>query len=240
MNSFGITDKGLLRKENQDSFSVVSNPEGLLAIVCDGIGGANAGEVASKLVVEEMENSFEQYFNKNVDIVNWFNTSVSLANLAVYQKAMEVEQYKGMGTTLVCAVIYDDKCYIANIGDSRCYGLTSDNKLHLITNDHTLYNDLLARGDLDVETLSKFVGKNIISRAVGVTSTVKADIFEVENKELKGLLLCSDGLSSYVKKEDIEEVLKQELTVEDKCQKLVDLANSAGGMDNTTVVIVQR
>lgn len=239
MNSFGVSDKGLLRKINQDCYKIVSQSEDTLAVVCDGIGGNKAGEIASVLASEVLCNYFKNNYMKD-KITEWYNNAIQIVNAAVLQKSSTVKEYEGMGTTLVSALITDEKTYIANIGDSRCYIITNENELKQITDDHTVLNELVLKKGIDYSIASQFVGKNVISRAIGIEENIKADIYELNNWDYKILLLCSDGLHGYVDEKTIRTVLNDNSNLESKCQKLVDEANEKGGFDNVTVVLCRR
>lgn len=239
MNSFGVSDKGLLRKINQDCYKIVSQCDDILAVVCDGIGGNKAGEVASVLASEVLCNYFKNNYMKD-KIVEWYNNAIQIVNAAVLQKSSTVKEYEGMGTTLVSALITDEKTYVANIGDSRCYIMTNEEELKQITDDHTVLNELVLKKGIDYSIASQFVGKNVISRAIGIEENIKADIYELNNCDYKMLLLCSDGLHGYVDENTIRNILNDNANLEIKCQKLVDEANGKGGFDNVTVVLCRR
>lgn len=240
MSSGAITDKGLLRKINQDSYLLIDDGKVVFGAVCDGIGGGNAGEIASMLACDELKNHYHQNAPKREDVINWLNEAVDKANDKVFIEGLNNENYRGMGTTLVGFLVIEDSSFVINVGDSRCYVIDQNDNMHLITKDHTLFNDLLAKGNMDEETISKFVTKNIISKAIGITHGIKPDIFEINNNDYQTLMLCSDGLSSYVDKDFIKEVLLTDLTIEEKCTHLVAKANENGGYDNITIVIYQR
>ncbi len=239
MNSFGATDKGLRRKENQDRFKIAEKEGSVFAVVCDGIGGNKAGDVAASLTCEVIQNYYKNNYDGQ-DIISWLSHAVEIVNRAVFEKSQEEEKYSGMGTTLVSSLITDDKTYVINVGDSRCYILDKNDRLVQVTNDHTVLNELVQNKGIDYQIASKFVGKNVISRAIGIIEDIEADIYQLNGEDYKMILLCSDGLHGYVEEEVIRSVLLQESTLEEKCQKLVDLANDAGGYDNVTVVLSQR
>ena len=142
-----------------------------------------------------------------------------------------------MGTTVVAAIKNRDYAYVLNVGDSRCYILTEDNKFTQITEDHSLINELMKKDGISYEQ-AKAMGSHVITRAVGVWENMEGDIFPVRTR-FRYMVLCSDGLSNYVSEEDIVEVLNSELSIAQKCQKLVDKANDAGGYDNITLVIIE-
>ena len=209
MSSYGLTDTGKLRKINQDSFVIVDNEKLFLGVVCDGIGGNNAGEIAADLAVKVMASYFNGDYKAENQIEKMYN-AIDVTNLAVFQKGHEDQKYSGMGTTLVAAYIDKECTLIANVGDSRGYILTEDNKLLQITEDHTLFNDLIKKHNLTESVAKQVVGKNVISKAIGVFEKVEADVFEIK-QEYKAILLCSDGLHGFVEDEEIKEVLLSEV-----------------------------
>ncbi|MGI6580783.1 MAG: Stp1/IreP family PP2C-type Ser/Thr phosphatase [Erysipelotrichia bacterium] len=238
MSSYGLTDTGKLRKLNQDSFVIVDNEKLFLGIVCDGIGGNNAGEVAADLASKVMASYFNGGYKAENQIEKIHN-AIDVSNLAVYNKGNEDVKCRGMGTTLVAAYVDSECTLIANVGDSRGYILTKDNELVQITEDHTLMNDLIKFHGLTENAAKYMVGKNVISRAIGVFEKVEADVFEVK-QDYKAILLCSDGLHGFVDNEEIKEVLLSRSSVENKVKKLIKKANEAGGLDNITALIYQR
>ena len=144
MSSGAITDKGLLRKINQDSYLLIDDDKVVFGAVCDGIGGGNAGEIASMLACDELKNHYHQYAPKRENVINWLNEAVDKANDKVFIEGLNNEKYRGMGTTLVGFLVIEDSSFVINVGDSRCYVIDQNDNMHLITKDHTLFNDLLA------------------------------------------------------------------------------------------------
>ena len=238
MSSYGLTDTGRFRKLNQDSLVIVDNEKLFLGVVCDGIGGNNAGEIAADLATKVMASYFNGSYKAENQIEKMHN-AIDVTNLAVYKKGNEIDSCKGMGTTLVAAYVDKDCTLIANVGDSRGYLLTAENKLIQITEDHTLINDLIKKHGLTEEVARHMVGKNVISRAVGVLEKVEAEVFEVK-QDYKAILLCSDGLHGFVTDKEIEEILLSKSTIENKVKKLIKKANEAGGLDNITALIYLR
>ncbi|HPW53983.1 MAG TPA: Stp1/IreP family PP2C-type Ser/Thr phosphatase [Erysipelotrichaceae bacterium] len=238
MSSYGLTDTGKLRKVNQDSFVIVDNEKLFLGVVCDGIGGNNAGEIAADLAAKVMASYFNGGYKAENQVEKMHN-AIDVANLAVYKKGNEVDTCKGMGTTLVAAYVDDECTLIANVGDSRAYIVTQENELVQITEDHTLINDLINKHGFNEELARQVVGKNVISRAIGVFEKVEAEVFEIK-QDYKTILLCSDGLHGFVDDEEIKEILLSKGTVENKAKKLIKRANDAGGLDNITALIYQR
>jgi protein phosphatase len=238
MNIWGITDIGAVRNDNQDNYQTdMLDEDVLLAVVCDGMGGARAGNVASTLAVAGFVSAVkEQYQAGQRDWACMLEEAVYDANERVHDAALAHEEYRGMGTTLVAALATPERIFVANVGDSRCYQIV-EGDITRISRDHSLVEDLVCRGELTPEEARVHPKKNLITRALGVDRSVKVDIFEKPN--LGGyLLLCSDGLSNEV----TDEQLRREVVAEDKehcCQRLLKLALDQGAHDNVTVVIAQ-
>ncbi len=163
--------------------------------------------------------------------------AVETINTEVFTKSISNMAYNGMGTTLVGFVADKNDTYVVNVGDSRAYALI-DKQLVQITEDHTLINELVHKRGYSYQQASQLAGKNVISRAIGIMAHMEADVFKVEDYDY--LLICSDGLHSYVDDETIEKILSSRKSLKTKCRQLVDKANEAGGLDNVTVVIYQR
>ncbi len=236
MKLWSITDIGAVRSDNQDSLRIEWLDEGTaLAVVCDGMGGAKAGSVASRMAVSE----FVEALRTKTPDITWsqaMERAVGRANTRVYDASLRNVDCQGMGTTLVAALVTEQTLYILNVGDSRCYEI-AEGKIAQITRDHSLVEDLLERGDITREQARVHPQKNLITRALGVDYSVKADIFQRPN--CGGyLLLCSDGLSNMV----TDEELRLEVVSDDKencCRRLLQRALDRGAPDNVTVIVVQ-
>lgn len=239
---YGNTDIGNIRSVNQDTLAYeVINEELAFAIVCDGMGGHHGGEIASQITCDTIFKTLhEKLINcKNEEeykslIIN----AISNANITVYEKAVEEEEYIGMGTTVVVLVYTLDKVYIAHVGDSRAYMFNSG-VLYQITKDHSLVQTLLEKGEITQEEMEIHPRKNLITRAVGVDCIVDIDITELSltKSEKISFLLCSDGLTNECSNKTIKQILtdaRSELVVD----TLIDLAKRMGGHDNVTVVYV--
>lgn len=238
MKAFAKTDIGSKRSMNQDSYYCNETSVGSfhnLFIVADGMGGHKAGDQASKLCVTQMEDAISKSAHKTP--VSIFEEAVAKANLAVYQEAKGNIEYEGMGTTMVACTVQNDTMYVANIGDSRLYLLRE--KLHQITSDHSLVEELVKKGNLTESEARIHPQKNIITRALGTDSQVSADYFEVAIQKGDIILLCSDGLSNMIDDEDMEYIVNQSRSLEDAGKALVDKANQNGGDDNITVVLAK-
>ncbi|MBR1496207.1 MAG: Stp1/IreP family PP2C-type Ser/Thr phosphatase [Oscillospiraceae bacterium] len=244
MKAFGITDRGAVRKENQDYFryEVDAGGELLTAVLCDGMGGARAGAVASSLAADTFmshaANSLDET-SSGADVREILNEAISYANSRVYDRSFADYACMGMGCTLVSLMAVGKRAVIANVGDSRAYMFTK-NVLTQITRDHSLVEDMIARGKLTVEQARRHPKRNIITRAVGVDASVRADLFEERFLPGTKFLLCSDGLSNMVEDLEICRVLAETEEPEAACTALMDLALKNGATDNVTLFLAQR
>ena len=239
---FGKTDIGLHRQTNQDSYLAIQNKYGdFLGLVCDGIGGARAGDVASGETVKYFEKSFKKSgpFTSLDDVRNYISYHLKKANQRIYDLSVSHKEFDGMGTTLTGIIITNFGILSINIGDSRVYGFL-DRKSFRLTNDHTLVNKMLQNGEITYEESINHPQKHYLVRAIGVWNEVECDIHEV--KDMDYFVLCSDGLCGYVDDDEINGVVyhSNETTCEGKCQDLINLALLKGGYDNVTVVVVKR
>ena len=238
MKSFGITDVGKKRSMNQDSIFYTDKPVGPiqnLYIVADGMGGHKAGDVASRTAIEAAtEYVRESEINNPVSLLK---RAIIYANDKVYKLSLSnPDDYAGMGTTFVAAVIDDGIMYVANIGDSRLYIV--NNGIRQITMDHSLVEELIRNGQLDRNKGRNHPEKNIITRALGIGDGVVPDFFEVELASDDKVLLCSDGLSNMIEDDEIREIISEADDVADAGKKLVERANYYGGKDNISAVVV--
>ncbi len=242
MFAWGQSDIGKARKDNQDSYaySVADAKKLAFAVVCDGMGGAAAGNVASQLAIEDFTNTIREVDSKNLSNEQLFNlleTAVNNANTKVYTEARASRELHGMGTTLVGVVSVGTKVAVVNVGDSRAYKITADG-ISKITRDHSLVEDMLIMGELTDEQAREHPGKNLITRAVGTDSSVVGDVYFPKIKKGEFILLCSDGLSNLVTEQEmLYEVLHGGENSE-CCKRLIDIANNRGGYDNITVVLL--
>lgn len=236
-----MSDQGLTREANQDSYIVCENKQGdLLAVVCDGVGGANHGEVASSLAVKHMVSRFEENedFIDFEDAKAWLYTSIVSTNDLVYKKAQKIKEYHGMGTTLVTLLVCKHGVLVGNVGDSRAYGIDDQKNMRAITSDHTYVANLVQLGQISIQEAMHHPQRHVITNAIGIWKAIEVDIFPIE-KNMKSLLLCSDGLHGYVDERQILNIVKnQRLSIHTKTQRLIQAANDAGGFDNVTVVLV--
>lgn len=241
MRLWGITDRGSVRKENQDSYRLCTLDEEYgFGLVCDGMGGARAGNVASSQAAEVLAQELQERLpGTKKDALEELLTEVTeLANKAVYRHSLADAECRGMGTTAVAAVAAGETVAVLNVGDSRCYQV-DDQAIVQVTRDHSLVNDLVLRGELTPEEARHHPGRNLITRALGVEETVKPDIYYLQRKEGSFLLLCSDGLSNTVTDPEIQYEVIHGGDPEDCCQRLLDIALMRGAPDNVTAVLVQ-
>lgn len=240
LNVYGNTDIGSCRTMNQDIYHIRQLPEGAcMALVCDGMGGENGGQIASAIagqIIGEYVGNHYQPGMTDAQCRDLVLAAVSAANLAVYEKAMAETEYRGMGTTSILALVQGEKAYLAHVGDSRIYVLR-DGELVQVTTDHSMVQTLVDRGEITPEEAAVHPRKNMITRAVGVGSTVDIDYLEISNMSHTSLLLCSDGLSNYCTDEEMRDILMN-TPPSVVCDQLIDIANAAGGMDNITVVLM--
>ena len=238
MISYAKTDTGLVRRSNQDFLFAADQPVGPLPnlfIVADGMGGHKAGDFASRYVVEHMKEYIEN--SDPASPVMILRKALEKTNQGLFEEAQGNPDREGMGSTLVAATIEDDMMYVANVGDSRLYLLRDS--LAQITRDHSLVEEMVARGKMERDSESYRSQKNIITRAMGIGNRVEADFFEVPLLECDCILLWSDGLTNMVDDAEISRVLKTTDTLKEKTEALVDEANRNGGKDNIAIVLVE-
>ncbi len=242
MQGWGITDPGCVRTQNQDIYKIEElDKNTLLCVVCDGMGGAKSGNVASSLAVDvfaqEIRSSYHAAMD-GADVDDMLRRAVKLANFTVYDQAREVEDFAGMGTTMVAALICGKQVTVANVGDSRAY-LVDAEGVHLITTDHSLAQMMVQRGELLPEEAKRYPGKNYITRAIGTETVVQCDLFHLEMEREDVLLLCTDGLSNLLDDQEILFEVAHRPDRQDCCQRLLDIAKNRGAPDNVTCVLLQ-
>jgi protein phosphatase len=204
------------------------------------MGGARSGNVASSLAVDVFIQEIRNTFKSNMaeeDRDQMLQSAVKLANFTVYDQAQQFEDFYGMGTTLVAALIQNKSVTVVNVGDSRAYLVNKDD-IRRITTDHSLVQMMVDRGELSKERARTYPGKNYITRAVGTESTVQCDIFHLDVERGDCILLCSDGLTNTMDDQEILFEVVHGVNKEDCCQHLLDIAKSRGAPDNVTGVMV--
>lgn len=236
------TDKGIIRENNQDAYAVGEfSDEVVWAVVCDGMGGAAGGNIASALAVKVISDKINaSYCEKMRDssIKNMLDSSLTAANIEVFDFAEAKPELRGMGTTVVCAIVRDNQAHIAHVGDSRAY-IINEGNIHQVTTDHSMVQVLLSEGKITSEEAEHHPNKNIITRAVGVDKSIEIDYEQIDLSDNDILLLCTDGLSNYVTDKEMIEIMSdgKEYAF---AERLVSKANLNGGGDNITVVIISK
>ena len=235
----GLTDVGIKRHSNQDTFAEITLPDSsVLAVVCDGMGGANSGNIASQKATEVITSFFERSYRKGLDAVGitaLLQSAILSANIEIFDLASKKKELSGMGTTVVAAYVSNEFTVISHIGDSRAYLI--DTEVTQLTRDHSVVQFLIENGKLTYEEARVHPRRNVITRALGIEAEVLVDSGEFKIKEGQSLLLCSDGLSNFITKEEIKDIFDN-LDIQDVVKALVDKANNNGGGDNITVVTV--
>ena len=237
MDFYSITDTGKVRENNEDSFFNVSNEQFNIFIVCDGMGGHNAGEVASSIAVDEISKYIIDNFDSN-NINQLIKESVNLAHEKIYSRSKVVKENEGMGTTLVICVVSEGKLYYANSGDSRIY-IFRENYLHQISKDHSYVQDLVDIGALTKEQAQYHPSRNQITSCLGTEIPYKLHINSLELMENDLILLTTDGLTDLIEDNDIQEVLENNYNLRESCEILQYMANATGGRDNITITLAR-
>jgi len=244
MDLWGTTNSGKVRRQNQDVFKVLFDEDRNVAVlvVCDGMGGAKAGNIASALAADAFMHHMGKYIEnvgKPGDVAMKMADAVVAANRAVYEKSAKGEEFHGMGTTLAAAMSTDDGEVVVNIGDSRVYHVTSG-CIKQITKDHSVVEDMITRGDLTRAEAWSHPNKHLITRALGTNDDEEPDVFFLNLEQGEYILLCSDGLSNVVLDSEILFELQRGSSVRECCERLVDMALSRGAPDNVTAVILKK
>lgn len=232
-----ITDVGKKRTNNEDALFVCNkNDEANVYIVADGMGGHNAGEVASNNVIKivssllcEKDNITPEYIIK----------AIQTANKEIYEMSKSKEELRGMGTTIVIAIASKEQMTIAHVGDSRAYLLTKDG-IQRLTTDHSWVQELIDTGALSQSEAKDHPHKNVITRAIGIDKDVKVDVLQRNWEEGEKLLLCTDGLNTHLEDNEIYDIVNKSSNIEIATSELVNSANNRGGSDNITVVLVEN
>ena len=244
MELWGTTDSGIIRSQNQDVFKILYDENRAIAVlvVCDGMGGARAGNIASAIAADAFMHNIGKYIEnigEQGDIAAGMADAVLAANRAVYSKSVDGDEYAGMGTTLTAAISTDGGEVVVNIGDSRLYHVTQ-NSIIQITKDHSVVEDMVSRGDLTRAEARKHPNKHLITRALGTSNEEEPDVFFLNLAPGDYILLCSDGLSNVVMDSEILFELQRGAGVRESCERLVEMALSRGAPDNVTAVIFRK
>ncbi|MEN2766498.1 Stp1/IreP family PP2C-type Ser/Thr phosphatase [Ornithinibacillus xuwenensis] len=242
MNGHFLTDRGQVRSHNEDSGGIYSNPSGqFLAIIADGMGGHQAGDVASQMATSIMDKKWQEKhgFESPEETEGWLKQTLHDMNVAIFEHSQENEECQGMGTTIVVAICTEEFITVAHIGDSRCY-LYNDYSFKQITEDHSLVNALVQSGQITKDDALVHPRKNVVLRALGTGEVVEPDVQSISWEEGDKLLLCSDGLSDKVRDQELADYLDSSKDIQELGQELINLANERGGEDNVSLVIIQH
>ena len=241
MKYYGMSDKGKIRKTNQDSYVIATNEAGdLFAIVCDGICGNLGGDVASRLAINYFSVAFSNTkgFKTSTAVKKFLREGIQEVNTLIFETGKENPKLHGMGTTLCGILLCHAGRFVVNVGDSRAYSFSHNGQFTQLTMDHTLVNDMIMHGELTPEQAKNYPKKNVLTNAIGVWETVRSDI-DTHLEDMDGVLLCSDGLHSYVDQSVIRSiVLDTQIDPILRVRKLVKASLDAGGFDNVTAILI--
>lgn len=242
MQFTSLTDKGITRPNNEDFCDAKQVDKFTVLALADGMGGANSGEVASSMTVKSIFNSLDENLMRNLSLADMPKTLsdvIRRTNSMVYDLSRTNDKFEGMGTTVEICVISQDTAYIAHIGDSRVYKITEDGNIKKLTKDHSLVEYMIDAGTITPEEAATHPQKNIITKALGTSPEVEADIISCSLSEGDIILMCSDGLSNMLGEDDLVSVVLSEEELSARAEKLINMANDAGGKDNITVILAQ-
>ena len=243
IKAYACTDLGKVREINEDSFYITEDPFNnvQLFLLADGMGGCNAGEIASKLAITSakkyIENNFADTPKDRDSLIQLVGSSLEYANMVVYEKALSNQEYSGMGTTLEICLIYNNRAYIGHIGDSRIYRIRKE-FMRKLTQDHSYVQKLLQEGTITKEEAEHHPKKNMLMKALGCNAFVEPDVMVKGFLKEDILIINSDGLTNLVPQEEIFKQAKKD--IEQAPKELVKIANENGGYDNITVIIVKN
>ena len=242
MRYWGLTDPGCIRTQNQDAYQMEQlDRHTALCVVCDGMGGAKSGNIASTLAVDVFVQEVRRSWTSSMSqekINQMLYSAVKLANFTVYDQAQQFEEFDGMGTTLVAVLVHNRHVTVIHVGDSRAYRINADG-IWQMTRDHSLVQMMVERGELSQEMAKSYPGKNFITRAIGTEPIVECDISNLELSKGEFLVLCSDGLSNVLDDQEILFEVIHGVNKQDCCQRLLDIAKNRGAPDNVTSVLVE-
>ncbi len=241
MQYWGLSDPGMVRTQNQDAYHVERlDRSTLLAVVCDGMGGAKSGNIASSLAVDVFVEEIRRTWTSHMDeaaVDQMLTSAAKLANFTVFDQSQQFEEFDGMGTTLVAALIRGRTASIINVGDSRAYKVDRAG-IRLVTKDHSLVQLMVDRGELTQEMARTYPGKNFITRAIGTEPIVLSDIYHTDAQKGDFFLLCSDGLSNMMDEQEILFEVLHGVNKQNCCQRLLEIAKNRGAPDNVTSVLI--
>ena len=241
MQCWALTDPGVTRIQNQDAFQIETlDKNTLLCVVCDGMGGAKSGNVASTLAADVFTQEVKRTWLPDMSqerLEQVLYGAVKLANFTVFDQAQQFEEFRGMGTTLVALLLQGKRATVINVGDSRAYLIDSEG-ISQVTTDHSLVQMMVFRGELTPEKAKAYPGKNLITRAIGTESQIMCDIFHRDVEKGDCFLLCTDGLSNLMDDQEILFEVAYGTDMSQCCQHLLDIAKKRGAPDNVTSVLV--
>lgn len=243
MEGYFLTDCGKVRDTNEDAGGIFINKSNqVIAGVADGMGGHQAGEIASQMAIDIVKENWEMTdeINEVAEAEKWMGETIQFINERVYSHSLSNEELKGMGTTIVLALCTNDFVVVGHIGDSRCYLWNGETKLTQITSDHSLVNELVRTGQISELDAEEHPRKNVLLKAIGTEAEINPDIKTIEWQENDRLLLCSDGLTNKISDEELEQALATMTNEEETAIELIQLANERGGEDNITLAIVRN
>ncbi len=242
MQYWGLTDPGCVRAQNQDAYQIEQLDRGtLLCVVCDGMGGAKSGNVASSLALDVFVQEVRRTWSPGLKadkVDQMLRSAVKLANFTVFDQAQQFEEFEGMGTTLVAALIRGNEVVVANVGDSRAY-IVNQEGIRRLTTDHSLVQMMVERGELTKEQARTYPGKNLITRAIGTEPVVNCDLFRCTVARGDCLLLCTDGITNMMDDQEILFEVVHGVNKQYCCQRLLEIAKNRGAPDNATSIFVQ-
>ena len=242
MQYWGISDPGCVRTQNQDTYQFeVLDRNTLLCVVCDGMGGAKSGNVASTLAVDVFVQEVKRTWTSGMDpekADQMLMNAIKLTNFTVHDQAQQFEEFAGMGTTLVAALVRGKFVTIVNVGDSRAYSIKEDG-VRQLTTDHSLVQMMISRGELTPEQARFYPGKNLITRAIGTESSVECDVFHRRLEKEECLLLCTDGLSNLVDEQEMLFEVVHGSNKDSSCERLLEIAKNRGAPDNVTCALIR-
>lgn len=242
MNFTVESDIGLKRTINEDRAAFFERPDRFkLAILADGMGGHNAGDVASEMAITEMKQLFEQFDESQLATkqaqLEWLRDAVSHINQQIYQYSLANENCQGMGTTMIAILVDQNHCIISHVGDSRVYHFTNES-VELVTSDHSYVNILLKNGEISEEEAKTHPKRNFILKALGTEISIEPDFYEMTLTDEAHLLICSDGLSNKLTTEEMAQVVAMDMSIQEKGRKFVQFANDRGGEDNISLILM--
>lgn len=241
MNISALTDVGLVRDNNEDSFYKSKDCNFPLFIVADGMGGHKAGETASKMAVEIIKNNFIQNKSKlttEKSITKHITQAIKIANKEIFNYSNKDKLCSGMGTTITLAYILNEKIYIGHVGDSRAYRIR-DNDIIQLTEDHSLVHELVKSGSITIEEGKVHPQRNMITRAVGTSTEIEVDLITEEFLKDDIFIICSDGLTNMITDQEIKKSFKNKVLLNEACIDLVNKAKDNGGKDNITIIAIE-